>query len=134
MTDDFRPISPGWLSLILLLIGGLFPVYSSDQAPAPPPEVEVLQHEWRADAVWERIGKTKFIWSATIRNHSDTKKRVFVYYDLLDDRNHPLASNVVNKMIGPKQTADLFSDSYINTDLLPKVRSSRATVKVGFPN
>jgi hypothetical protein len=96
--------------------------------------VEVLNHEWRADAVWERIGKTKFIWSATVRNHSDTKKRVFVYYDLLDDRNHPLASNVVNKMIGPKQTADLLSDSYINTDLLPKVRSSRATVKVGFPN
>lgn len=130
----FRTISAGWFCLICFLIGGLFPVYSSDPGQEPPPEVEILKHEWRADAVWERIGKTKFIWSATVRNHSETKKRVFVYYDLLDDRNHPLASNVANKTIGPKQTVHLFSDSYINTDLLPKVRSSRATVKLGFPN
>ncbi len=134
MTNDSSAISPGWFCLIFFLIGGLFPAYASDSGQEPLPEVEILKHEWRADAAWERIGKTKFIWSATVRNHSATKKRVFIYYDLLDDRNRPLASNVVNKMIGPKQTADLFSDSYINTDLLPKVRSSRATVKVGFPN
>lgn len=134
MTNHFRAVSAGLFCLICFLIGGLFPVYSSDPGQEHPLQVEILKHEWRADAVWERIGKTKFIWSATIRNHSSTKKRVFVYYDLLDERSYPLARNVANKTIGPNQTINLIADSYIDTDLLPKVRSSRATVKLGFPN
>ena len=120
--------------LIFILAGGIRPAASSDKEESALPDVEILKHEWRPDVVWEKIGKTKFIWNATIRNHSDARKRVFVYYDLLDDQNHPVASNVANKTIPPQQTVELISDSYINTDLLPKVRSSRARMKLGFPN
>jgi hypothetical protein len=117
-----------------MLMGAVFPVDSSSEGEPSPPAVEILKHEWRPDTVWEKIGKTKFIWNATVRNRSDIRKRVFVYYDLLDDQDHPLASNVANKTIEPQQTVNVVSDSYINTDLLPKVRSSRVRVKVGFPN
>jgi hypothetical protein len=98
-----------------------------------PSAIEVLRHDWRPDAVWERIGKTKFIWSATVRNHSDLRQRVFVYYDLLDDRGVPLARNVANAFVEPHQTAEIASDSYIVSGDLPLVKSSRATVKIGFP-
>lgn len=103
-------------------------------APPGPTEVEVLEHHWRPDAVWEKIGKTKFIWSATVRNHSNVRKRVFVYYDLLSADNIPLASNVANKTIEPLQTVEVVSDSYINSSFLPDVKSSRVTVKLRFPN
>jgi hypothetical protein len=135
MIDHSRATRTCGLFVICLLIVGIFPAHSSDEGQGVvPPGVEILKHEWRPGTVWERIGKTKFIWSATVRNHSDVRQRVFVYYDLLDDQNRPLASNVANKIIGPQQTVNVFSDSYINTDFLPKVRSSRATVKLRFPN
>lgn len=93
--------------------------------------VEVLSHKWHPDTVWERIGKTKFVWQATVRNNSDVRKRVFVYYDLLDANNFPLARNMTNKFIEPHQTADIIADSYIMTVDLPQVKSSRVTIKIG---
>jgi hypothetical protein len=133
--------------IVALLMGsgiaGAFPplpAAAADQ-PAPPastgaplPVIDVLHHEWRPDVVWERIGKTKFIWSATVRNNSDSRQRVFVYYDLLDERGVPLARNVSNRFVEPHQTVEIAADSYILSVDLPHVRSSRATAKTGFPN
>ncbi len=96
-----------------------------------PPVVEVLAHEWHPDMVWERIGKTKFIWRATVRNNSDERKRVYVYYDLLNDGRVPIARNVTNRYVEPHQTVEVEADSYILTEDLPKVTSSRATAKIG---
>lgn len=134
MTAHSKAVLPGWLIAISLLTGALAPAYPSDEAGSAPQGIEVVRHAWRPDAVWERIGKTKFFWSATLRNRSGVRKRVFVYYDLLDDQGRPLASNVANRTLDPDQTAEVGSDSYINSDLLPKVKSSRVTVKFGFPN
>lgn len=106
----------------------------ADSAGKPVPTVEILHHEWRPDEVWERIGKTKFVWSATVRNNSDRRQRVYVYYDLLDARGVPLARNVYNRYVPPHQIMVIAADSYIMTDDLPKVRSSRARVKVGYPH
>lgn len=103
-------------------------------APPGPIDVEVLAHHWQPDAVWEKIGKTKYIWSATLRNHSNARRRVFVYIDLLSADNVPLASNVANKTIEPLQTVKIVSDSYINSNFLPDVKNSRVTVKLRFPN
>jgi len=102
------------------------------KAERSPPVVEVLAHEWHPDVVWERIGKTKFIWRATVRNNSDERKRVYVYYGLLDDGRVPIARNVTNRYLEPHQTVEITADSYILTEDLPKVRSSRATAKIGF--
>ncbi|HXC61647.1 MAG TPA: hypothetical protein VNV63_03150, partial [Nitrospiria bacterium] len=93
--------------------------------------VQVLSHKWHPDTVWERIGKTKFVWEATVRNNSDTRKRVFVYYDLLDENNFPLARNMANQFIEPHQTIVVASDSYIESVELPRVKTSRATIKIG---
>jgi hypothetical protein len=97
-----------------------------------PPVVEILSHEWRPDAVWERIGKTKFLWKATVRNNSDSRKRVYIYYDLLDAGGFPVARNVSNRYIEPHQTVEVAADSYILSEDLPKVKSSRATAKIGL--
>jgi len=96
-----------------------------------PAAVEILSHKWHPDTVWERIGKTKFVWEATVRNNSTDRIRVFVYYDLLDANDFPLARNVANKFIEPHQTAEIISDSYIMTADLPQVKNSRVTLKVG---
>jgi hypothetical protein len=95
--------------------------------------IEVLKHEWHPSTVWERIGKTKFVWKATVRNNSEIRKRVFVYYDLLDAGGVPLARNVANRYIDAHQTIDVNSDSYIMSVDLPSVKTSRVTVRVGFP-
>jgi hypothetical protein len=95
-------------------------------------QIVVVKHEWHPDEVWEKIGKTKFIWQATVRNDSDIRKRVYVYYDLLDGNGVPIARNVTNQYIDSHQTVDVKADSYILSEDLPNVRSSRVTVKVGL--
>jgi len=109
------------------------PFGMGSEGPSDPnvSAVEVLSHNWHPDTVWERIGKTKFVWEATVRNNSDTRQRVFVYYDLLDANHYPLARNVANKFIEPHQTTDIVSDSYIMSVDLPQVKSSRVTIKIG---
>ena len=104
------------------------PALPADQLE--PSHVEVLEHEWHPDEVWERIGKTKFIWSATIRNNSATRQRVFVYYDLLGEGDVPLARTVTNRYIEPHQTVEITADSYIESDRLPHVNSSRIRLQV----
>jgi len=116
-----------------LLIGAVSSAFSEPAENRSPADIEIISHEWRPDQVWELIGKTKFIWKATLKNHSDVRKRVFVYYDLLDEENKPLASNVANKFVEPHQATEIVSDSYINSNLLPQVRRSRVTVKTRFP-
>src|SRR3989338_5757796 len=122
------------LSVFLIFItwaaAGVLPSFAAAGEPSPP-VVEVLAHEWHPDVVWERIGKTKFIWRATVRNNSDERKRVYVYYDLLDDGRVPIARNVTNRYVEPHQTVEIEADSYILTEDLPKVKSSRAAAKVG---
>jgi hypothetical protein len=110
------------------------PGASSESSGHSVPTVELLHHEWRPDEVWERIGKTKFVWSATVRNNSETRQRVYVYYDLLDARGVPLARNVYNRYVPPHQTVVIAADSYIMSEDLPKVRSSRARIKLGYPH
>jgi hypothetical protein len=117
------------LVLAMSIFGGSSPAAALDPSP---PVVEVLSHEWRPDVVWERIGKTKFIWKAVVRNNSDARKRVYVYYDLLDAGGVPVARNVSNRYIEPHQTVEVAADSYILSEDLPKVKSSRATVKIGL--
>lgn len=120
--------------ILLVLVGGILGTLETIQASdRDASTIEVLKHEWHPGAVWERIGKTQFFWSATVRNNSDIRKRVYVYYDLLDARDVPLARNVKNQYIDRNQTVDVLSDSYILSDDLPWVKSSRVTVKVGSP-
>ncbi len=94
-------------------------------------KIEVIGHAWHPGEVWDRIGKTQFFWNATVRNHSDVRKRVYLYYDLLDADNVPLARNVANKYVDPQETLKIVADSYIMTVDLPRVTGSRVTVKVG---
>ena len=108
----------------------LIPISPAQAAGPATSTIEVLKHEWHPDTVWEKIGKTKFVWKATVRNNSDVRQRVYVYYDLLDAQNVPLARNVANKYIEPHQTVEVISDSYIISAELPHVKNSRATTKV----
>ncbi len=116
------------------LIGGmvLTAIFPAQATEPVVPTIEVLKHEWHPDTVWERIGKTKFVWKATVRNNSDIRQRVYVYYDLLDAGNVPLARNVANKYIEPHQIVDVVSDSYIVSAELPNVKSGRVTVKIWY--
>jgi len=122
-----RGLTPWFLVWTLVFIAGSSPATATDRASS---DVEILSHEWHPDTVWERIGKTKFVWKATVRNNSDVRKRVYVYYDLLDARNVPLARNVANHYIEPHQTLEFVSDSYIMSDDLPMVKKGRATFKI----
>lgn len=96
--------------------------------------IEVLEHGYRIDETWDKIGKTKYFWKVTFQNHSDRRKRVFAYYYLLDGEGVPLARNVSNRYVGPKQTVEILADSYIMTNKVSQVVDSRVKLKVGFPN
>jgi hypothetical protein len=96
--------------------------------------IEVLEHGYRIDETWDKIGKTKYFWKVTFQNHSDKRKRVFAYYYLLDSEGVPLARNVSNRYVGPKKTVEILADSYIMTNKVSRVVDSRVKLKVGFPN
>ena len=120
--------------LVFLILGGAnqaLPLLPEAWAEDPdgPPEVEVLSHEWRPDVVWEKIGKTKYIWTATVRNNSDDRKKVFLYLSLLDADDIPVARNMASRYIDPHQTIKVTSDSYIENTVLPKIESSRIKVR-----
>jgi hypothetical protein len=135
-----QPWTAGLLAWGLAVGLLLFPPVTAAVGPTTQPAgpgkttvpVEILHHEWRPGEVWERIGKTQFFWSATVRNNSDRRQRVYVYYDLLDARGVPLARNVFNRFVPPHQTVEIAADSYILSVDLPKIRSSRARVKLGY--
>lgn len=121
-----------WLFFLCLIVGANLGIPTRTAAfDRDASAIEVMKHAWHPDTVWERIGKTKFVWKATVRNNSDLRKRVYVYYDLLDARGVPLARNVTNQYINPHQTVEVAADSYILSEDLPEVKSSRVTVKVG---
>ena len=120
-----------WLLIPGIVLIAIFSVQAADPAVST---IEVLKHEWHPDTVCEKIGKTKFVWKATVRNNSDIRQRVYVYYDLLDAGNVPLARNVADKYIEPHQTVEVISDSYIISADLPNVKSSRVTVKIWSGN
>ena len=117
---------------LVIAFGSFFSV--SDAIDRETSGLDILHHEWHSKEVWERIGKTQFIWKATVINRSNIGKRVFVYYALLDEYDRPLAQNVANQVIDSGQTAEITGDSYINTTFLPMVKNSRATLRVGFPD
>ncbi|HLG22070.1 MAG TPA: hypothetical protein VI382_04585 [Candidatus Manganitrophaceae bacterium] len=121
------------LFLLLMILGGT-PLCLAGAEGRDISDLEVLSHDWRPDEVWGLIGKTKFVWRATVRNNSDRRKRVYVYYDLLDAENVPAARAVANRYIDPHQKIEIISDSYIISSFLPKIKNSRVTLKVGFPN
>jgi len=118
------------------MLGGIF---FAVFAPADSPDtdtsaVKVIKHEWRPDTVWEKIGSTKYIWKATLHNNSDKELKVSVFFVLLNKNDSPLARNMAQKQIGPRQTLEVVSDSYIRTSVLPKVHSSQISVKVDHSN
>ena len=96
--------------------------------------IEVLEHGYRIDEIWQKIGKTKYYWKVTFQNHSNKRKRVFAYYSLLDAKGFSLARNVSNRYIGPQETVEIIGDSYIMTDKVSLVVDSHVKLKVGFPN
>ncbi|MFQ5579943.1 MAG: hypothetical protein ACE5FZ_04970 [Nitrospiria bacterium] len=124
----------GIVCALLIGIGGgrIGFVPSSNASHRDASKIEVIRHGWRPGEVWDKIGRTKFFWDTTVRNNSDERKRVYAYYDLLDENGFPLARNVSNKYVGPHETVEIIADSYIMTVDLPKVTSSRVTVKVGL--
>ena len=92
-------------------------------------DVELLEHSWKLDEDWVKIGKTKYSWSALVRNNTLQRQRVWVYYSLLDKTGGPLARTVTNQRMAPNQTLNIESDSYIDTTLKFRVDSSRAVIK-----
>jgi len=125
--------SPGVFLLLTLLTQGVNSAFPEESAAVDrdASTIEVVGHAWHPGEVWDRIGKTQFFWNATVRNHSDVRKRVYLYYDLLDANAVPLARNVTNQYVGPHETLKIVADSYIMTVDLPRVTASRVTVKVG---
>jgi len=121
----------GFVLFLVIVGGGVFSFANAINRETSG--LDILHHEWHPAAVWERIGKTQFIWKATVINRSNLQKRVFIYYSLLDDHHRPLAQNVANQVIAPGHTVEIIGDSYINTHFLPMVKNSQATLRVGFP-
>lgn len=134
-----RRRSLGWFFLLFVL-SGFCVVFSLNALPVAEAGnrdasmIEVLEHGYRIDETWKKIGKTKYFWKVTFQNHSDKRQRVYAYYHLLDAEGVPLARNVANRYVGPHQTAEIIADSYIMTVKVPKIADSRVELKVGFPN
>ncbi|HET6371589.1 MAG TPA: hypothetical protein VFG95_10350 [Nitrospiria bacterium] len=119
----------GWVLIVLFHVSVSFA-----QTLADPKEIELLEHRWHAADVWERIGKTRFLWSAKVINHTEKSYQVYVYYDLIDANGFPLARNVAHRLVEPGAIAEIDGDTYIDSPLLPLVKGSRAVVKRGPPH
>jgi hypothetical protein len=117
-----------WIGLVFLLFALWNPVIAR---PADDSKgIEIVEHSWRPVETWERIGKTRYVWIAKVHNGGERSRRVYVYYDLLNEKGVPLARNVVDRVVAPGATLEFRGDTYIETADLPFVKSSRATAKL----
>lgn len=93
------------------------------------PVVIILEHSWQLEEEWDKIKKTKYSWWATVKNLSEISQEVSIYYSLLDKDGFPLARNTRSQTVGPLETVEITSDSYIHNQKIPQAVSSRATLK-----
>jgi hypothetical protein len=91
-----------------------------------PPDVVVLSHSWKLEEEWPKIKKTKYSWRARVENRTDVTQKVSIYHLLLDSDDYPLARNAAERVIGPHETVEIVSDSYVENGIIDKIKSSRA--------
>ena len=104
----------------------IIPVEESTEAPA----AEILEHSWKLEEEWPKIGKTKYSWKATVKNHSDDPQKVSIYYYLVNEGGFPLARNTASKIIPPHETMEILSDSYVENGIISRIKNSRAVLKL----
>jgi len=94
-----------------------------------PPDVVVLEHSWKLEEEWPNIRKTKYSWRAVVENRTDVSQKVAIYYNLLGENDYPLARNTAGGVIGPHETAEITSDSYVENGIISQIIASRADLK-----
>jgi uncharacterized protein with NRDE domain len=102
---------------------------SAQPARKNPPDVVVLSHSWKLEEEWPNIRKTKYSWRATVENRTDVSQEVSIYHLLLDENDYPLARNAASRVIGPHETAEITSDSYVENGIIGQIKKSRADLK-----
>jgi hypothetical protein len=94
-----------------------------------PEAVELLEHSWKLEEEWPKIRKTKYSWRAKVKNNTAHRQKVSVYYTLLTEAGAPLARNTASRVIAPRQTLEITSDSYVENRVIPHIAASRAVIK-----
>lgn len=91
--------------------------------------VVVLEHSWKIEEEWERIKKTKYSWRATVKNNSNTRQKVSLYFIVTDSAGLPLDRNTTSGTVPPGETIELRSDSYLDNNLVDLAVGSRITLE-----
>lgn len=115
----------GWLLGIGL--GCQTIVHGDETDPVSP--VVLIETHWEMAEDWVEIRKTKYVWWARVQNRSDSVQKVSIYYQLVDGDGNVLDRNLGTGRVGPRATAVIRSDSYIDTSLLSRVAADTAELK-----
>lgn len=124
---------PGWsrssakpvLFLVpLVLLVWLPAIAAAHPLRKNPPDVVIVKHSWKLEEEWPKIKKTKYSWRATVENRTDFAQKVSVYHTLLGRTGRPLARNAAERIIGPHETVEITSDSYVENGIIDQIQSS----------
>lgn len=112
---------------ILLAVGFLLPQIglSGEETPL----VEILDHSWRIEEEWERIKKTKYSWRATVKNHSNARQKVALFFIVTDEKGLPLDRNTTTGTVSPGETLEIRSDSYLDNNLVEMAVGSQISIE-----
>jgi hypothetical protein len=116
-----------FIPMVLLLLAPL--PTAAQMERKNPPDVVVLEHSWKLEEEWPNIRKTKYSWRAKVENRTDVSQKVMIYFNLLGKNDYPLARNTTGRVIGPHETAEITSDSYVENGIIEQIIASRADLK-----
>ncbi len=134
MTAMCSAASQAWrlgagIAALAVVVTGVVRAFAGEPPPAAPPAVEVLEQSWNTTEVWSTIQKTKYIWRARLRNHTDQALRVSVYFVLADRDGIPLDRNTTTEVIAAGATVEVTSDSYLDNQLVARSHAGQVSVK-----
>ncbi|HSG06107.1 MAG TPA: cupin domain-containing protein [Nitrospiria bacterium] len=93
------------------------------------PAVEVVEHSWKIEEEWERIKKTKYSWRAIVKNNSEKRQKVSLFFVVTDSKGLPLDRNTTSETLLSGETREIHSDSYLDNNLVEAAVGSRITLE-----
>lgn len=116
---------------VLAALLAAFAASPTARAADPEPEgpIKVLQHSWNALETNEALGKTRYLWTATVRNDAEDARKVCIDYALVNQDMRVVTRHEACNVTAAGHEIELGGQAYIDSDLLPTIVGGRAKLK-----
>lgn len=97
--------------------------------PSSTSPIRIVKHSWNPLERFDQLGKTRYIWSATIRNEAGQSRKVCLEYLLLEGASQTVARHEACQVVGAEAEIDVGGQAFLDSQKLVLVDTVRAVIK-----